>query len=254
MRHLVGVLNNNVLLKPLNQHSHHPQSSLTLILRNLLYLYTDASTIGLGAALMQYDERHKLQPLGYASRTLNAAESNYSTTHLEVLAVVWALKHFRELIHDYEIHVRTDHAAVVELFNAKSLTGKLARWALTVQDFHPTFTHVPGAVNNVADSLSRYIGAVTEETEIMLTDTDADLNERIRSAQRHASFCKPIIYFLESGDDTQLPELPVPLPEFALDDGLLVRHTHLTSNRGPQRNYPGSCSTKTCPNYYVLDP
>ncbi len=80
------------------------------------------------AALMQYDDRHKLQPLGYVSHTLNTAESRYSTTHLEALAIVWALKHFRDLIHGYKIHVHTDHAAVVELFDAKSLTGKLARW------------------------------------------------------------------------------------------------------------------------------
>ncbi len=112
---------------------------------------------------MQLDERGKPQPLAYASRTLNKAETNYSTTHLEALAVVWALKHFRDLIHGYDIKVRTDHAAVVELFNAKSLTGKLARWSLVVQDFGPEFAHVPGAVNHVVDSLSRYIGAVEND-------------------------------------------------------------------------------------------
>ncbi len=57
-------------------------------------LYTDASNVGLGAALMQLDDRGKQQPLAYASRTLNKAETNYLTTHLGALAVVWALKHF----------------------------------------------------------------------------------------------------------------------------------------------------------------
>ena len=89
---------------------------------------------------MQHDERGKLHVIAYASRALNPAEQNYSTTHKEALAVVWSLKHFRDLIHGYPVHVHTDHSAVVELFNSKNLTGKLARWALIVQDFKPTFT------------------------------------------------------------------------------------------------------------------
>ncbi len=109
------------------------------------FLYTDASTVGLGAALMQRDSCGKNQPIAYASRTLNKAETNYATTHLEALVVVWALKHFRDIIHGYD--VRRDHAAVVELFNTKSLTGKLAHWSLVVQDFNPTFSHVPGIIN-----------------------------------------------------------------------------------------------------------
>ncbi len=117
------------------------------------HLYTDASGKGLGAALIQYDKRNKLQPLAYASRTLNKAEANYSTTHAEALAVVWALRHFRDLIYGYDIVVRTDHSPVVELFRSKLLTGKLARWSLIVQDFNRTFAYVPGAVNNVADAL-----------------------------------------------------------------------------------------------------
>ncbi len=112
---------------------------------------------------MQVDDRGKLQPQAYASRSLNKAESNYSTTHLEALAVVWALKHYRDIIYGYDIKVRTDHAAVVELFNAKSLTGELARWSLIIQDYGPEFRHIPGAVNHVADALSRYVGVIDSE-------------------------------------------------------------------------------------------
>ncbi len=68
---------------------------------------------------MQLDSRNKLQPLAYASRTFNQAEQNYSTTHKEALGVVWALRHLEDLIYGYPIHVKTDHAAVVELFNQK---------------------------------------------------------------------------------------------------------------------------------------
>ncbi len=70
--------------------------------------------------------------IAYASRVFNSAESKYSVTRLQALAVVWALKHFRDMIFGYPITVYTDHSAVIQLFSGKNLTGRLARWYLTV--------------------------------------------------------------------------------------------------------------------------
>ncbi len=61
-------------------------------------LYTDASALGLGAVLMQPDARGKNHAIAYASRTLNQDEANDSVTHQETLAIVLALKHFRDII------------------------------------------------------------------------------------------------------------------------------------------------------------
>ncbi len=103
---------------------------------------------------------------------------------------------------------KTDHAAVVELFNAKTLTGKLARWSLTVQDFNPSFSHVPGALNHVADALSRYIGTIDDEYIDLYVAACrchyTNLNDSISVAQREDTFCKPIIidftiYWRETG-------------------------------------------------------
>ncbi len=89
-------------------------------------MYTDASALGLGAVLMQPDARGKNRAIAYArgknraiayaSRTLTPAESNYSVTHQETLAVLWARKHFRDIILGYPTTVYTDHAVVTELF------------------------------------------------------------------------------------------------------------------------------------------
>ena len=81
---------------------------------------------------MQKDERGKNRAIAYASRVLNSAEANYSVTHQEALAVVWALNHFRDQILGYSITVFTDHAAVTNFFKGINLSGRLARWYLTI--------------------------------------------------------------------------------------------------------------------------
>ncbi len=141
---------------------------------------------------MQLDSRNKLQPLAYASRTLNQAEQNYSTTHKEALAVAWTLRHFKDLIYGYLIYVKTDHAAVVELFNQKHLSGKLARWSLIIQDFNTTFAYLPGKANVVADALSRNIAA------LQISGGD-EFRISLIQAQRDDSFCAPLIYIYKRG-------------------------------------------------------
>ena len=59
---------------------------------------TDASVIGIGAVLSQRQPQTATtnktveRPIAYISRTLKKHEKNYSITHLELLAVSWALK------------------------------------------------------------------------------------------------------------------------------------------------------------------
>ncbi len=90
-------------------------------------LCTDASALGIGAILMQTEEIKRPHVIAYASRVLTAAEAKYSVTHLEAFAVVWALKHFRDIIFGYPITIYTDHTTVTQLFHGKNLTGRLDR-------------------------------------------------------------------------------------------------------------------------------
>ncbi len=101
----------------------HPFSHFHFSL--LLTLFRDASALGIGAVLMQTEENKRPHVTAYASRVLTPAEFKYSVTHLETLAVVWALKHFRDIIFGYPITAYTDHTAVTQLFHGKNLTGRL---------------------------------------------------------------------------------------------------------------------------------
>ena len=88
---------------------------------------TDASIIGLGAVLQQTQTDSKLHPVAYASRSLTAAERNYSITELEALAVVWALTRFHSYLYGLSVTVVTDHAAVRAVLETPNPSAKHAR-------------------------------------------------------------------------------------------------------------------------------
>ncbi|GJX89515.1 reverse transcriptase domain-containing protein [Tanacetum coccineum] len=60
-------------------------------------LMCDASDFALGAVLGQRHEKH-FRPIHYASKTMNEAESRYTTTEKEMLAVVYAFEKFQSYL------------------------------------------------------------------------------------------------------------------------------------------------------------
>jgi hypothetical protein len=59
-------------------------------------LTTDASGYATGAIIHQ-GKLGQDKPVAYSSRTVNKAKLNYSTVEKELLAIVWACKHFRPI-------------------------------------------------------------------------------------------------------------------------------------------------------------
>ncbi|CAN6712725.1 unnamed protein product [Malus baccata var. baccata] len=92
-------------------------------------LMCDASDYALGAVLGQRKDKRP-HVIYYASRTLNGAQLNYSTTEKELLAVVFALDKFRSYLIGTKVIVFTDHAALKYLLTKKEAKPRLIRWIL----------------------------------------------------------------------------------------------------------------------------
>nr|GEY37851.1 reverse transcriptase domain-containing protein [Tanacetum cinerariifolium] len=117
-------------------------------------LMCDASDFAVGAVLGQRVEKH-FRPIHYASKTMTQAESNYTTTEKEMLAVVYAFEKFRSYLIMNKSIVYTDHSALKYLFAKKDAKARLLRWILLLQEFDFKVIDTKGAENYTADHLSR---------------------------------------------------------------------------------------------------
>nr|GFA36093.1 retrovirus-related Pol polyprotein [Tanacetum cinerariifolium] len=86
---------------------------------------------------------------------MNQAETNYTTTEKEMLAVVYAFENFRSYLIMNKSIVYTDHYALKYLFAKKDAKARLLRWILLLQEFDFKVIDTRGAENYVADHLSR---------------------------------------------------------------------------------------------------
>lgn len=127
-------------------------------------LYTDASIKGIGAVLMLEEERG-LQPVVFISRRLTPAEEKYHSNELECLALVWALNKLRHHVYGRPLTIKTDSSVLRWLSQKKDLSGRLARWIITLQEYSIDIQHLKGSSNVVADALSRAPVGAAELTD-----------------------------------------------------------------------------------------
>ena len=87
----------------------------------------------------------------YASKTLNEAQRNYTTTEKELLAVVYALDKFHAYLVGSDIIIFTDHSALKYLFTKQNAKARLIRWVLLLQEFNLQIRDKKSVENVVAD-------------------------------------------------------------------------------------------------------
>ncbi|GJW75211.1 putative nucleotidyltransferase, ribonuclease H [Tanacetum coccineum] len=106
----------------------------------------DTSDYVVGAVLGQRINNN-FQLIHYASKTMNAAQENYTTTKNELLAVVFAFNKFRQYLVLSKMIVFIDHSALRYLFSKQDAKSKLIRWILLLQEFDIEIRDKKGAKN-----------------------------------------------------------------------------------------------------------
>nr|XP_027090190.1 uncharacterized protein LOC113711211 [Coffea arabica] len=131
----------------------------------------------------------------YASRALNGAQLNYSTTEKEFLAVIFALEKFRSYLLGAKVIVFSDHAALRYLMTKKDAKPRLIRWILLLQEFDLEIRDKKGSENLVADHLSRI--PVGEDNEPL---KDAFPEEHLFSLHSQLPWYADLVNYLVTGN------------------------------------------------------
>lgn len=115
-------------------------------------LSVDASSKSLGVCMMQCG-----RPIGYASKSMNAAQQNYPQIEKEALAIRFGCTKFREYIYGKKLEIETDHKPLETIFKKpiQNTPTRLQRILWDVVQYAPSVKYIKGSQIPIADALSR---------------------------------------------------------------------------------------------------
>ena len=169
-------------------------------------VYTDASGYGIGAVLAQVQRLPHSEDTGsvssdqevviaYSSKHLNDREAKWSTTEKEAFAIIHAIDVFKPYLYGRKFTVITDHKPLEWLMTKVEPSGRLARWALKIQEYDIVIGYRSGKTNQNADCLSRVPIPTIAVITLQQNDDWAD-------AQRNDEFCTSMFEKIDKGIET----------------------------------------------------
>ena len=132
---------------------------------------TDGSGIGIRTILTQ-QQGDCWHPIAFISHLLNDTEQNYYAADLEMAAIIFALKEWRQYLLDakHPFTILMDHKNLEYFTKPKDLSHQQARWNQILQEYHYIIQHHPGKTNPT-DPLSQrpdFEKGIKDNTQIQI--------------------------------------------------------------------------------------
>jgi len=130
-------------------------------------LQTDASSVGLGAMLLQSKKTGDLLKLIYCvSKKIDDCESRYDSSKLELMGIVWMMSKLRQFLLGLQFVVYTNCQALVYVNSFEATNAQVARSHDVLQEYDFTIKYRPENRMYHVDALSRAPVSSTDGREL----------------------------------------------------------------------------------------
>uniref|UniRef100_A0AC34GW48 Integrase catalytic domain-containing protein n=1 Tax=Panagrolaimus sp. ES5 TaxID=591445 RepID=A0AC34GW48_9BILA len=139
----------------------------------------DASQHGIGGVISHVYADGSERPIQFFSRALNPAQSKYSQTEKEALALITAVKIFHRYLEGRKFTLYTDHKALLSIFGPRSLKpsyalNRLHRWSIFLVGYNFDIKYTNTKEFGQADALSRLISEARQVKDAFEEEEELD--------------------------------------------------------------------------------